>query len=576
MSSRFRNVAVLLLAVFLTVLVIGCSGSNTAAPEPENSGTPSSGTTTGTPAPSVEDKSPITLTMFSSAVNNNYEKMESPVGKKITEETGVTLKIEYPIDNDNSKQKLALMAASGDYPDLVFVNTDANIMVSAGAFIDLTPLIEEHGPNIKKLYGDYLKRHRWSKDDPSIYFLGSYGVDEQSLLPVISFNLQHAVVKELGYPKLETLQDYENAIKAYIEKHPTIDGQPTIGLSLLATTNYFATTIGGMAAQATGGVDDGDWYVDPKTQKATYLRTRPEEREYFRWLNHMNDIGLLDPESMVQNNDQYLAKIASGRVLALTDGWWHYAQAEQALRQAGKEDRNYGMYPITLNKDIVNHVFQNPGYSPGSGIGITTSAKDPVRAIKFLDWMASEEAQILNNWGIEGVNYNIADGKRVIPQDEMDNRRNDPEYAKKTGIGVYGFPFPQYGNGVLDSTGQTYTIASKQSIIDNTSETAKDILSHYNAEMWMDLYPSAEDLPVRPWGKAWQINYPEQDSEANVIAQQLSDIVFKKVPEAILAKPENFDKVWDDFMAELENAGVHKLEELFNQLLAERIKLWNE
>ena len=47
----------------------------------------------------------------------------------------------------------------------------------------------------------------------------------------------------------------------------------------------------------------------------------------------MNDIGLLDPESFVQKYDQYLAKIASGRALALTDARWQYEQAEQALRQ---------------------------------------------------------------------------------------------------------------------------------------------------------------------------------------------------------------------------------------------------
>ena len=69
----------------------------------------------------------------------------------------------------------------------------------------------------------------------------------------------------------------------------------------------------------TGGPDDGQWYIDPETYEAIYHIRRPEEKEYFRWLNHMNDIGLLDPESFVQKYDQYKAKIAQGRVLALTD-----------------------------------------------------------------------------------------------------------------------------------------------------------------------------------------------------------------------------------------------------------------
>lgn len=70
---------------------------------------------------------------------------------------------------------------------------------------------------------------------------------------------------------------------------------------------------------STGAPDNGEWYIDPYTQKAQFHITRPKEKEYFRWLNHMNAIGLLDKESFVQKEDQYLAKISSGRVLGLSD-----------------------------------------------------------------------------------------------------------------------------------------------------------------------------------------------------------------------------------------------------------------
>ncbi|WP_168735635.1 hypothetical protein [Cohnella fermenti] len=48
------------------------------------------------------------------------------------------------------------------------------------------------------------------------------------------------------------------------------------------------------------------------------------------------------------------------------------------------------------------------------------------------------------------------------------------------------------------------------------------------------------------------------------------------IPKAILAKPEEFDKFWDDYLSQLEKAGVHKAEELRLQLVQERVKLWNE
>ncbi|MDQ0903550.1 ABC transporter substrate-binding protein [Paenibacillus sp. V4I7] len=520
-----------------------------------------------------DDKSPITITMFSADQNTNYENMQSPVGKRITELTGVTLKIDYPVGDP--KQKVALMSASGEYPDLIFAKNDSNIIADAGGFVDLAPLIDKYGPNLKKLYGDYLKRLKWSKDDKAIYYLGTFGVNEQQWEPKDGFQLQHQVVKELGYPKLKTLNDYENAIKAFKEKHPTIDGKPTLGLSLLADDWRIAQSVTNPAVFATGGSDDGEWYIDEKTQKPVLHLTRPEEKEYFKWLNHMNDIGLLDPESFVQKYDQYKAKIASGRVLAIIDSKWQYSEAEQSLKQAGKSELTYGMYPITLNESFKNKNFQSAGYSAGWGVAISKSAKDPVRIIKFLDWLASDEAQILNNWGIEGVNYKIENGKRVIPKEEMDQRVKDPQYGKKTGIGVYGYPFSQHGDGVKDPSGQTYTIKSEQQIIDGYTTVEKEVLAKYNAKMWQDLYPKASEFPSKPWGAAWQINIP-QDTDGAIIFQKALELSRKRIPELIMASPKKFDELWESFQKELEQAGVKKLETQFDALLKERIKMWNE
>ncbi|KAF6614187.1 ABC transporter substrate-binding protein, partial [Paenibacillus sp. EKM208P] len=113
-------------------------------------------------------------------------------------------------------------------------------------------------------------------------------------------------------------------IKDYITKHPTDEnGNKNIGLSLNADDwHMYQVTNSGF--QTTGGPDDGEYYIDQKTHQATYHFRRPEEKEYFRWLNHMNSIGLLDPESFVQKTDQFKAKVASGRVLGLADPEWDY------------------------------------------------------------------------------------------------------------------------------------------------------------------------------------------------------------------------------------------------------------
>lgn len=106
--------------------------------------------------------------MFHGDPHPDWNNMQDPVGQKIIEETGVTINAEF--DLGGGSDRYALMAASGEYPDFISPKGEGGILINSGGMVDLEPLIEEHAPNIKKLYGDYLDRMRWSADDPSIYF----------------------------------------------------------------------------------------------------------------------------------------------------------------------------------------------------------------------------------------------------------------------------------------------------------------------------------------------------------------------------------------------------------------------
>lgn len=550
--KRSKILGIVMAATVTTSLVAGCTKTKTTNETSEK-----------------VDKSPITLTMFSKDPKSEYENFESPVAKKIQEKTGVTLKMEFPVGNLD--QKIGLMIASNELPDLIF--SEQSKFIGAGAIIKLDSLIEKYGSNVKNLYGDYLKRLRYSKEDPSIYFLGVDAVDSQRWEPNMGFELQHSAIKEAGYPSIKTLEDAEKVIKAYVEKHPTTDGQPTIGLSLIYDDWRWQSGTGNMAAFVSGRPDDGNWYVDPKTYKATYRFTMDDHKEYFKWLNHMNDIGLLDKDSFVQKYDQYTAKIASGRVVALNDQLWQYRDAQSALVNDKKYDKTYGTYPVTLNGSIKNADFTDYGYSVTYGIGISKNCKNPERAMQFLDWMCTDEAQILNNWGIEGVNYTVENGKRVLSDEERQKRNTDKEYAKKTGIGVYGYPFPRRGDGVLDPTGQPYTIKSPDDIVKNYNSAEKEVLSAYGVKMWKDLYPKATELNKSQWGQAWGITVP-QDSDLNVTLTKANDIVKTGIAKAVLLKPSEFDATWNQMQADLKKIGIEKANEDFTKLLQQRIELW--
>jgi putative aldouronate transport system substrate-binding protein len=566
MKSGKKRWAASLLALTLTATLVACGG-NGGSRAAGTEGDAASGT-------KGDDLKPITFTYFSEDSSTNWNNMKDEVGKVITEKTGVTLDAEFAVGDP--VQKISLIAATGNYPDLIAAKADVGKLVDAGAVIDLTELIDKHAPNIKKMLGDKLVRTKYSLDDQAIYAIPTWSaVEEKKIKADGGFELQHRVVKEAGYPEIRTVKDFEKVIHDYITKHPTDEnGNKNIGLSLNAD-DWHMYQVTNLGFQTTGGPDDGEYYIDQETHQATYHFRRPEEKEFFRWLNHMNAIGLLDPESFVQKTDQFKAKVASGRVLGLADPEWDYGDGQNALKAAGKFDQTYGHYPVTMSKEYKDTSFWPAGFDGGYGISISSKCKDPVRAIKFLDFLASEEGQILNNWGIEGKHYTVENGKRTLIPEVQERANNDgAAFQKESGLGLYWNLMVHYGDGIKDSTGNYFTRNYPELLTANYSAAEKETLKAYNAEHWKDLFPKEEEFKPRAYGAAYTMSLPNDDP-AVILGAKMKDITWKRIPEAVMSKPEDFDNIWDAYMAELEKAGVKEMEEAYTKHIKDRIELWS-
>lgn len=559
------------LAAFVLASALLVGGCGTAG---NNAGDKNTNKTTNESATNGNDTSPFTITFFGADASPNWNNMQDDVGKYITEKTGVTIEAEYDVGSGGGDNKIALMAATGEIPDMIFPKGNLSTLVDAGMLLDLTDLIEEHAPNIKKIYEKDMNRLKYSNEDQAIYsIVTNVGVDNQAFDATGGFEIQQRVLKELGYPEVKTLQDFENVLKQYVAKNPTTDGQPTIPLTLNADDWRIMISVTNPAFIATGAPDDGEYYVDPSTYEAKLHYKRPEEKEYFRWLNHMYNEGLLDKDTFVQKDDQYKAKIASGRVLGLIDQEWGYQDAENALKTAGKDEYTYAHFPVTMGPEYKDHSFQPAGVD-GAGIAISKDAKDPVRIIKFLDWLASDEGQVLRNWGIEGKHYNVVDGKRVIPADVQERKVNDASnFAKETGISMYIAFAPRYGDGVKDSTGNYYTTNFPEQIVEGYTAAEKETLKAYNATTWKDLFPQESDFTPKEWGALYNMPVPT-DGEYNVIYKKTQDIIRKRIPESILAKTTDFDKIYDGFLDELNKVGAEKMEAEYTELVKARVALF--
>lgn len=557
------------IAILLVVLLAGCGGG-TDAPKNGESAT----------VKPTESDVPVAVQTFSvlslGGIDNDTENMDDPVGKVITEKTGVRLEFEVPIGDYN--QKLSLIIASEDFPDMIVNKENAmNTLVDAKALIPLNDLIDQYGPNIKKFLGDKIERLSFSKDDPNYYGFGDAKLIDQDVPGYywgVAFAMQNAIVKEAGFPDVKTLEDYEKLIYDYMQANPTIDGQPTIGISLIASDGWrHLISITNPAFLAAGFPDDGEFNLNLETETVKLHHTIPEEKEYFRWLNHINDIGLLDPESFTQSYDSYLAKISSGRVLGLIDALWEYNDAQQSLNQSGKEERTYMPYPILMDPDnTVWKQYQSGVGVTAGGLMVTKNCKNPEKLVGFMDYLVTEEAMILKTWGIEGQGYNMVGDQRVRGQEMAELFASDVKaFRELTGAEKYTMSyFHQPGYGWKTSNGQMLSAFDPETVKSVYTKTEKEMLAGYGVDFYTDLFTKPSDFPQVTHGGV-SVGKTE---ETKVIWQKVRDLTLKSVAKAVLAKPDDFDAAWQEFLDSLDAVGLATLEQEATESFREGIERW--
>lgn len=566
--KKYSILALVMSVMFTTSILAGCKKTVTKPVESD--------------ASKIDTKTVDTYTMFIPDASSNFADFYNPIAKEITKKTGVELKIEFGVGD--VKQKYALMAASDKYPDIILNKDDSmSTLLKAKGIIKLDDLIEKYGPNIKKFYGDKISRLKYSTSDPSIYGLG-YGGAINDTPPGYywntAFQLQLGALKEQGYPQVKSLADYEKVIRTYVAAHPLTDGKKTLGMSIITADGWrWAISLTNPAYYANGQPDNGEWNVDEKTGKVTIHYKQENDKTYFKWLNKMFNDGLLDPESFTQSYDAYKAKIATGRVVGLTDGLWEFYDGVSKLKADGKNDKTYLPLPVLTDPTTMKFsATASDGAVGMGGFSISKTAKNPEKLVNFFNYLASEEGQTLKEWGIKGVNYDEVDGKKVRKADQVAaDMKDGVGFLRATGVKAFArgtFEWLQHGYGAKDSKGVMISSEDPKAIIDQSfTKDEKEALVAYKAQTFADLFPQPSTLPTRAYGSGATFVLGKTD-ETKVAWKKTQDTILKDIARAVMGKPEQFDANWTSFMNNLKDAGVEKVEAEATQEYKDRLKLW--
>lgn len=571
MGVRPKKAALGLLTLMLisSIVAAGCSNNNDNGNSSPSSSSPASKdpSDSSSASSSTETKvEPFTISLFTAATGP-IPTDDNLIYQEIKEQLGVTLKEEYLVGD--IEQKLGVMIAGGDYPDLITANTK---LTAAKAVIPLEDLIEQYAPNLKAHFGKVWNQLK-DPADGHIYWLPNYGVYQGEFMSTDyygpAFYIQKAVLKEFGYPKFKTLDEYFKLIEDYAAKYPEIDGQKTIGFTALAF-DWRDWGLRNPPQHLAGHPNDGGVLVDPVTNVATLYSANDVSKPYYQKLNEINAKGLMDKEAFAQNYDQFLAKISSGRVLGMFEQRWNFGQAHDSLVSQGKFDRTYVGFPLVYDMNTTDYYLDRPPINLGNGFGITVNAKDPVKIIQFIDTLLSEKWQKRMNWGQEGIDYLVGDDGLYYRTPEMRKQQEDVTWKQKhRAESLWGY-MPKlegrYPDGNAEGAGN-----QPEEFFANLKDIDKEVLSAYGHKTWTEFFsPPPENRVSYP---AWNIDLIE-GSAAKVANQKMKDLDFKFLPKAILSKPENFESVWADYVKEMGKVDTNAYLDRVNDQLKWRVENW--
>lgn len=429
----------------LTLSLVGCSAGAGSA----------SGTAAGTDSRAQESTAdPATLTVmvyergnttetYGSATDNYWTRW---IRQEFLESNNIN--VEYiPVPRNEETQKINTMMASGSAPDIIF-SYDSNMIIqygNDGGLAELTDLIDQYGPTLKKNLADALpygqsEGKQWAIPAKRSAVGWQTTYIRKDWLDEVGYELQ---TDENGYYHM-SIDDFTGLLRRFKNLDPSGQGGEMYPLGMIGAWNATQTRPIIWSFLETGNLTD--------EMHACYNeRFWPGYKEGVRYLNQLYHEGLVDPEFMTDTDTSYTAfngLLSNGRTLAFGHDAGGELTGVTALYEA---DPDAEVVPFYL--DNVNGTQFNRIYAPtGMYIAIPATCKHPENAIKYLDWLADFDNAKGLLYGFEGIHYEM-DGNTVVTIPHTDEEKAASEYdfeRLNTGdlILVYnGAPF-----GYQDST----------------------------------------------------------------------------------------------------------------------------
>lgn len=473
--------------------------------------------------------------------------VDAPIIKYLKEELNVTIHLQ-PIPEADYDTKRATVLASNTMPEVMDRLSNAEVAKygSMGMFYQLDAHVDMM-PNYYALVTapDRNVENNKFKVDGKMY---SFRVLEKSRIAVAPAGvIRMDLLEEQNIPIPKSWDELYDAMLKIKAKHPEM-----YAFSQRQATNGTNYLIGQLAyPMGTGGFPTFNrtrgMYYEPRLDKYLYGPTDENFMLIVEFLANAYRDGLLDPDYAATTQAITFEKLSNNKLFFHYDNNSHAARVFNPALSEINENYRFGMLPPMENKLGETRAMR---YERDWGTHLVISAKSPNadKIMRVIDWLYSEEGMMLSNFGKEGVDYDIIDGKPIIKEFIIEATKT----AKDHFMGIQGYlGVGLHGMGrYIDE--YTYTQITDPMFIEMGLE-----LDKYTAEGLIQYLPN------------WPPFNAEETDRIVEIEMNLSNVFDQEIDKFITGKRPLSE--WPQLVEALKKQGSEELEEIFNTAYA-RVK----
>lgn len=544
MKNAKKLVALLLvLAMVLSLAACGGNGDSSASSETstssaaedssaaEGSGDESQAETSETgefQLPIVDE--PTTLSYFVADDSNcaimTTDWNDNEFYQEMERRTGVHLEMEM-VSSADYQTNFNLMIASGTLADLIYVGASyyaegVDAAIDDGYFLDLTDLVDEYMPNYQKVRTSDIQYELLSTTDSGR--LGAvYELRQSKQGPWLGLWIRQDWLDDLNLETPVTFDDYHEVLTAFKnEKGATA---PLI-LNFSGSDGEFGTMSGGLNVL-------NSWQLD-ETGKVNFGPYMDAWKEYVTIMNQWYNEGLIDPDFMA--TDERTADMA--KVVTGASGLFAALYTMPSVYEAASEDSNMNLAPVNppvKNEGDEIHIRLRDSYTSGN-TAISADCENPEVAMRWLDYLFTEEGALLANYGVEGDTFEF-------------DENGDPVYTDKIVNNENGWTMTQ--------TMASYLCPSAG--IANWSDWTRELAGVPEKDQaCYDVWSEADDT----WRLPSSVTLTQDEStERAALYADISTIV-KEQTAQFISGALDIESNWDAYISSLEASGIERAIEI--------------